>query len=396
MGDEDPEVAGEEEAEEEQDIGNSDVCTKYREAAKICDLAIQGLILQAQPGAKVLDLCKFGDTVIDQKCTTVYTKKVKGKPVAKGVAFPTCVSVNECVCHNSPLESDAAQPPLAEGDMVKIDVGCHIDGFISVAAHTFIVGAQPTPEKPLTGLQADLLTAANVACDVAVKLMRPGNTNSQVTQAMSQIAEAYGVNAVAGVLSHRMKRFVIDGNKVIIMREEVDQKVDSQTFEANEAYSVDLAFSTGDGKPREAQSRTTVFKRAVDKNYRLKIKASRYLINEVNQKYPALPFAIRMFDDERQARMGVVELLKHELVQPFPVLYEKKGDYIAHFKFTVLLLSSGTVRITGLPAFAKDTVKSEKTNPDDINAILSLSSKKKKKSRGGGKKKKADDEKTDD
>jgi len=38
----------------------------------------------------VLDLCKFGDTVIMQKCSTIYQKKVKGKTIEKGVAFPTC------------------------------------------------------------------------------------------------------------------------------------------------------------------------------------------------------------------------------------------------------------------------------------------------------------------
>ena len=37
---------------------NSDVCTKYQEAAKIVNLALQGLISQCVPGAKVMDLCK--------------------------------------------------------------------------------------------------------------------------------------------------------------------------------------------------------------------------------------------------------------------------------------------------------------------------------------------------
>jgi len=59
----------------ELDISNSDVCTKYREAGKITNLVLQGLMLQVKPGAKVLDLCKFGDMVITQKCSTIYQKK---------------------------------------------------------------------------------------------------------------------------------------------------------------------------------------------------------------------------------------------------------------------------------------------------------------------------------
>lgn len=41
--------------------------------------------------------------------------------------------------------------------------------------------------------------------------------------------------------------------------------------------------STGDAKPKPSEMRTTVFKRAVDKTYRLKMKASRYLFNEVKR-----------------------------------------------------------------------------------------------------------------
>mmetsp|Transcript_9206 Transcript_9206/g.29275 ORF Transcript_9206/g.29275 Transcript_9206/m.29275 type:complete len:327 (-) Transcript_9206:1309-2289(-) len=297
----------------DSDISHSDVCTKYREAAKIANLALEGLVAQAKPGVKVIDLCKFGDKVISQKCASIYQKKVKGKFVEKGIAFPTCVSVNECVCHNSPLESDAEQPKLAPGDMVKLDVGCYVDGYIAVAAHTVVI-EESLPEAPLLmGQQADVLQAAYIASEVATKLLLPGNTNSQVTEAIAKVAHAFGVHPISGVLSHQMKRYVIDGNKVILLRADVEQQVENQTFALNEVYSLDIAMSTGDGKPREAMSRTTVFKRAVDKNYRLKMRASRYLFNEVNSKFPALPFSLRAVEDERQARMGVVECLKHEL-----------------------------------------------------------------------------------
>lgn len=49
------------------------------------------------------------------------------KRVEKGVAFPTCVSVNEVVGHYSPLEDEVV---LKEGDVVKVELGVHIDGYI--------------------------------------------------------------------------------------------------------------------------------------------------------------------------------------------------------------------------------------------------------------------------
>lgn len=82
---------------------NSDVCTKYQEAAKIVNLALEGLVQQCMPGAKVLDLCEFGHTVIATAAQKLYTKKVHGQTVERGVAFPVCISVNDCVCNYSPL-----------------------------------------------------------------------------------------------------------------------------------------------------------------------------------------------------------------------------------------------------------------------------------------------------
>ena len=80
-----------------------------------------------------------------------------------------------------------SQPPLQDGDMVKIDVGCYIDGYIATSAHTLIVGKELSAESPVDGLQADVLLAAHQACEVASKLIRPGNTNQQVRLALSHL-----------------------------------------------------------------------------------------------------------------------------------------------------------------------------------------------------------------
>ena len=94
-----------------------------------------------------------------------------------------------------------------------------------------------------------------------------------MTAAIAKVAESFGVSACQGVLMHQMKRFVIDGNKVVTQKDEVEQHVDEVTFSANEVYAVDVVMSSGDGKPRERDSRTTIFKRAVEQSYRLKMKA---------------------------------------------------------------------------------------------------------------------------
>ncbi|XP_076371768.1 proliferation-associated protein 2G4-like [Tachypleus tridentatus] len=60
-----------------------------------------------------------------------------------------------------------------------------------------------------------------------------------------------------------------------------------------------------------------------------------------------MPFTLRALEDEKKARMGVVECVNHKLIEPFTVLYEKEGELVAQFKFTVLLMPSGSHKITG-------------------------------------------------
>lgn len=68
------EVEETEEAEPVTDLSNSDVTTKYQEASKIANLALQGVVQQCVAGARVNDLCKFGDTVIEQVQSTEYLR----------------------------------------------------------------------------------------------------------------------------------------------------------------------------------------------------------------------------------------------------------------------------------------------------------------------------------
>jgi hypothetical protein len=67
---------------------------------------LEGLVTQCVPGAKILDLCEFGIKVLEAAAAKLYTKKVNGKTMDRGVAFPVCISVNDTVCNFSPLENE--------------------------------------------------------------------------------------------------------------------------------------------------------------------------------------------------------------------------------------------------------------------------------------------------
>lgn len=360
--------------EKELDLSSPDIVTKYKLAAEIANKALQVVLGECKRGAKVVDLCEKGDSFIREQTANIY-KNAK-KKVDKGVAFPTSVSLNNVVCHFSPLTGD--ETTLEDNDIVKIDLGCHVDGFIAVVAHTHVLQV-----GPVTGRAADVVAAANTAAEVALRLVRPGKNNKDVTEAIQKVAAAYDCKVAEGVLSHQMKQFVIDANKVILSASNPETRVDDAEFEENEVYAIDIVMSTGEGKPKLIdEKQTTIYKRAVDKNYHLKMKSSRFILSEINQKFPIMPFSARALEEKR-ARLGLVECVNHELLEPYPVLHEKPGDLVAHIKFTVLLMPNGSDRVTGHPL---QELKSRVVEDPEIKAWLALGTKAKKK--GGGKKKK--------
>lgn len=358
------------------------VVTKYKMAGDMVNGILKEVQNKCIDGASVISICEFGDARLLEETGKVFKKD---KEMKKGIAFPTCISVNNCVCHFSPLKSEP-DVILKDGDVVKIDLGAHIDGFIAVAAHTWVVGA--SMEKKVTGRKADVIVAAHQASELALRLVQPGKDGYAVSDAIQKAAEAYKCKPIEGMLSHQLKRHVIDGEKAFIQNptEEQKKEIERCEFEVHEVYGVDVLVSTGDGKSRELDTRTTVYKKK-DIIYQLKMKASRQFLSETDKKFGLMPFTLRLFEEERKAKMGVVECVKHELMQPYNVLYEREGDYVAQFKFTLILMPNGPLKLTGLP-FERDLYETEYSIDDEqLKNLLATSAsrkaaKKKKKKAG--------------
>lgn len=119
-------------------------------------------------GASVRETCINADKRIEEETGKAFKKD---KNLLKGIAFPCCVSVNNTICHFSPLNSEP-DVVMQDGDVVKIDMGAHIDGFIAVVAHTVIVS---DGKSKITGRKADAVLAAHLAAEAALRLVKPGN-----------------------------------------------------------------------------------------------------------------------------------------------------------------------------------------------------------------------------
>lgn len=140
--------------------------------------------------------------------------------------------------------------------------------------------------------------------------------------------------------------------------------------------------SSGEGIGRQAELRSTVYKRNVEANYNLKTQKARQFISEVNRRFPALPFGLRNIEDEQVARIGVAEAKRHELLEEYPVLKERDGMFVAQFKFTVLLLPSGTKKVTGFPfSQTKQLATSCEIGDEELKSLLASKPSTKKKAK---------------
>lgn len=92
-----------------------------------------------------------------------------------------------------------------------------------------------------------------------------------------------------------------------------------------------------------------MYKRALENSYSLKLKHSRLFYHTITQKFPSMPFSIASLEDITTAKVGVAECVNHDLLHMYPVLTEKPGELVAHFKATIALLPSGGLVLTGLP-----------------------------------------------
>lgn len=119
---------------------------------------------------------------------------------------------------------------------------------MALAAHSIVVGASES--NKIKGRQAEVLLAAHYAAEVALRLVQPGQSNSQVTDAVQKVADTFKCKPISGMLSHELKQYQMDGGKTIIQNPTDAQKKEHEKaeFEKHEVYAIDVLITTGDGK----------------------------------------------------------------------------------------------------------------------------------------------------
>ncbi|MEC9279432.1 MAG: type I methionyl aminopeptidase [Chloroflexota bacterium] len=128
-----------------------------------------------------------------------------GKPTFKGYrGFPAsiCASVNEEIVHGIP-----GKRVLKEGDIIKMDVGATIDGFIGDAAISVAVG-----EVAIEAIE--LMDATRLSLEEGIKAAIPGNRIGDIGAAVQKYGESKGYGVVREFVGHGVGRFLHEDPQV--------------------------------------------------------------------------------------------------------------------------------------------------------------------------------------
>ena len=170
-----------------------------REAGKLVAEALRLCRAMAKPGVRTLD--------IDQAVEGLFRSR-GAQPLFKGypgrTPFPavTCISLNEQVVHGIP-----GQRELREGDLLKLDTACKLNGWCADAAITVPVG-EVTPEK------RRLIEVAEKVLQTAMTEMGRRKWWSEVATAMQRVAESAGFSVVTQYVGHGIGRTMHENPQV--------------------------------------------------------------------------------------------------------------------------------------------------------------------------------------
>jgi methionyl aminopeptidase len=143
---------------------------------------------RARPGVTTEELDALADEFIRSRGGTPTFKGYRGYPAS------ICTSPNDMVVHGIP-----GPYTLGDGDVLSVDVGVTLDGFVADSAYTFPIGdISPEAERLLEGCKA-ALTAGIEQC-------RPGNRLSDISHAIQLVTEEHGFSVVRSLVGHGVGR----------------------------------------------------------------------------------------------------------------------------------------------------------------------------------------------
>ena len=289
---------------------------KYMKAGEISRQIKTEVLEKIKPGIKILDLAEFIEKRISE---------LGGKP-----AFPVNIGINEITAHYTPKFDDTNV--IKAGDLVKIDHGIHIDGWVADMAYTYC------SEKN------DLIKAVEQVLEAGIKAIRPGALVSDISQAISETVEASGFGVIVNLTGHGLDQYIIHGPPSIPnIKNESKEELREGDVIALEPFVCEKNGYVKESEPVE------IFSFVQPKPVRLP--EARSILDLAGNEYMGLPFARRWLVQKGisafKTSFALRQLEMAEAIRSYPVLKERSGMPVAQAEHTVVIKEKSVIITAG-------------------------------------------------
>jgi methionyl aminopeptidase len=289
---------------------DQDVLEKYRSAGRILSEVMDEARHRVKVGVLLIEIAEF----------------VEGSIISKGAqpAFPCNISLDRAAAHYTPGPKD--ETALQE-NMVKLDIGVHVDGYIADAAITIDLSDHP-----------DLTEASSAALDAALELVGPGANTVAIGAAIEQAITSYGYRPVANLTGHGLLRYDAHAEPAI-PNKAIGKGI---ILKEGDVIAIEPFATDGMGRISEAPI-TEIYGFSAHRPVRAP--EARELMKEIDESYKTLPFARRWLKRDR-AEYALMQLLRAGIVHRYPVLWEIEGALVSQAEHTAIVTDDGCEVIT--------------------------------------------------
>ncbi|EGC28705.1 hypothetical protein DICPUDRAFT_43915 [Dictyostelium purpureum] len=248
-----------------------------------------------------------------------------------GWGFPTGVSINHIAAHFTPNTGD--KTILKQDDVLKIDFGTHVNGYIIDSAFTV------TFDPKYDTLKEAVREATNTGIMHAGIDARIGEIGAYIQETMESYeielnGKVYPIKSIRNLNGHSIRPYVIHGGKTV----PIVRGGEMTRMEEGEFYAIETFGSTGRGHVVE-DLECSHYMRNEEYPSNVRLPKSKQLLQFINKNYGSLAFCRRWLDQAGEDKhiLALKNLCDLGVVLPCPPLVDVKGSYIAQYEHTLLL-----------------------------------------------------------
>lgn len=240
-------------------------------------------------------------------------------------AFPVNISLNADAAHDTPSPDDTRV--FAKGDLVKIDLGVHYDGYIADTALTIDLGNG----------EHDLLIEASVAArDAAIAGVKPGVQIGQLGALVYEEIVSRGFRPIQNLTGHGLDQYVLHKSPNV---PNVPKK-GGAVLQEGMVIAIEPFASTGCGITSD-RNRVEIYSELAIRPVRSA--AARSILKEIAPRR-GMPFARRQL--KNSSDLALTRLFKDRILQGYPVLCDEPGSFVSQSEHTMIVVEDGCIVTT--------------------------------------------------